>query len=94
MIQNGRGALPAGTIQMSSNGAATTLPGILTNISVDSTGNLWGVNGGNNVFHWSGTNWNLVPGQLTQVSVGSFSNVWALNVDQASPAGGAIYQWR
>lgn len=94
MIQNGRGGLPAGTIQVVSNGTASTLPGNLANISVDPTGKLWGVNGANNVYHWSGSNWDLVPGQLTQVAVGSFNNVWALKVDQSSPAGGTIYQWR
>jgi hypothetical protein len=93
MLQNGRGALPEGTIQMISNGAPTTLPGRLTDISVDSTGKLWGVNV-RSVYHWSGTTFDLVPGQLTQVSVGNFNTVWALDVDPAAAAGGPIYQWR
>jgi hypothetical protein len=92
-LQNGRGGLPAGTIQVISNGSATTLPGLLADISVDPGGNLWGVSSNNNIYHWNGTNWDLVPGGLTQVAVGNFSTVWGLKVDQAAQAG-TIYQWR
>jgi hypothetical protein len=53
----------------------------------------WGVSSNNNIYHWNGSNWDLVPGQLTQVAVGNFSTVWGLKVDQAARAG-TIYQWR
>jgi Tectonin domain len=89
MLQSGKGTLPAGTIQMVSGGTTTTLPGILTDITVDLAGDLWGVNGNDNVYHWNGTNWDLEPGTFTQIAVGNATTLWAINAN----AQGAISQW-
>jgi len=95
MIQNGNGALPAGTVQMIYNGTATTLPSpLLIDISVDGAdaGDLWGVSASNNIYHWNGASWDQQPGTFTQVAIGIFNNLWALDVNQAARTG-TIYQW-
>ena len=89
MLQSGSGTLPAGTIQMVSGATITTLPGNLKDITVDSVGDLWGVNGNNTVYHWNGAGWDQEPGTFTQIAVGSPTTLWAVNAN----AQGAVAQW-
>lgn len=77
-----------GGIQRVVDGNTTTMPGLLVDISVSATGELWGVAGDRTVYRFNGSNWDRIPGLLSQVAVGSAGNIWALD------STGAIFQWR
>src|ERR1700761_1664746 len=56
-------------------------------VSVASDGTVWGINSGDEIYHYSGSGWNWIQGTLAQIAVGSRSSVWGLNGQ------GEIYRW-
>lgn len=55
------------------------MPGTLKQVSVGSSGNVWGVTPANEVRRWIGSGWASVPGTMAQVAVGADGTVWALD---------------
>ncbi len=75
-------------IQKVVGGVATPFPGLLRDISVSASGELWGISGNRRLWRWNGSSWDSLPGLMVQVSVGSAGNIFAID------AQGSIYQWQ
>ncbi|WP_437933067.1 tectonin domain-containing protein [Sorangium sp. So ce341] len=48
---------------------------------------IWGVDGAQNIFHYTGSSWTQIPGSLVQVSASSDGTVWGVN------AAGNVYKY-
>jgi hypothetical protein len=54
--------------------------GGLSNVSVASDGDVWGVASNGNIYHYlGGGQWQQVSGAFVQVSAGSALNIWGVN---------------
>jgi N-acetylmuramoyl-L-alanine amidase len=59
----------------------TQLEGRLKQISVGNANHVWGVNGTNAIYRWTGSAWIQVDGTLKQVSIGNDGDVWGVTVN-------------
>ncbi len=61
----------------------TGSPGELAQISFGANGDVWGLNGQNQIYRFdpSSDEWTWIPGTLSQISVGADGDVWGLNPD-------------
>ncbi|WP_437775100.1 tectonin domain-containing protein [Sorangium sp. So ce1097] len=69
-----------------------TLNTTMTQISVVSyragySPDIWGVDGAQKIFHYTGSSWTQIPGALVQVSASSDGTVWGVN------AAGNVYKY-
>jgi len=46
----------------------TVLPGSLVMCSIVNESNIWGVNSGNEIYKWNGSEWKYIPGSLTDIA--------------------------
>ena len=59
------------------------VPGGLKQISVGGASHIWGVNKNDQIYRWTGNNWQQIAGRLKHVSVGTDGTVWGVNAADA-----------
>jgi hypothetical protein len=56
------------------------MPGSLVRIDVDKNGNAWGINRKQEIYRWTGNDWEKIEGYAVDIGVGG-GNVWVVNSD-------------
>jgi len=69
---------PDQTIWRHFSGTSAQLPGLLTDISVSTAGDVWGVSQSQEIWQWNGVDWTKVPGLLVQIAVGNPHTIWGI----------------
>jgi hypothetical protein len=57
------------------------VPGTLTQLSIGSDGEVWGIDPTGNVLRWTGSEWKAHDGNLRQISVRNLKEAWGVNAE-------------